>query len=160
MKLLIDKCSKCDCGKKRVIVNKRHYLCDEKNKERLNNQSGDKEEKRKSVLQVSEKQKERLLELKVVYEELRLEREQKCCCCDSKEITHSHIIPRSRRKDLETDKENIVYDCMFHHKIWEHGSYEEKRKHIKNFDERMAYIKRVDIEYYNLLMIKWQVSLT
>jgi len=30
-----DNCSKCDCGMKRYIVNKKHYLCQEKNYERI-----------------------------------------------------------------------------------------------------------------------------
>lgn len=35
MERLFDKCSKCDCGQKRLIVNKKYYLCDEKNYIRL-----------------------------------------------------------------------------------------------------------------------------
>lgn len=36
MERLYDQCSQCDCGQKRLIVNKKHYLCDEKNYIRLN----------------------------------------------------------------------------------------------------------------------------
>lgn len=36
MKKVYDHCSKCDCGQKRLIVNKKYYLCDEKNYIRIN----------------------------------------------------------------------------------------------------------------------------
>lgn len=165
--MIFDKCSKCDCGKAKVIVNKHFYLCEEKNKERLESKKNievkitkiqDKyfDKKRVFIKKVSEKQKSRVDLIKEVYNEIKNEREHKCCCCNNLHITHSHIIPRSRRKDLEVDKENILYDCMYHHNIWEHGTLEQKLEHISNFKERMDYIKRVDIEYYNLLSVKWQ----
>lgn len=33
----VSKCSQCDCGRKRPIVNKHFYLCQQKNEQRLNN---------------------------------------------------------------------------------------------------------------------------
>ena len=39
MERLYDQCSQCDCGQKRLIVNKKYYLCDEKNYIRLNGRS-------------------------------------------------------------------------------------------------------------------------
>lgn len=152
----IDNCSKCDCGSKRVIVNMRHYLCQEKNRDRLDSQTTTKAEKIKTVKKVSEKQKNVLLELKKVYQEIAEEREHICTGCESKNnLTHSHKIPRSRRKDLETDKKNITYHCFTCHQIYEHGSYKERQK-LLDFEETMEYIKTVDLTYYNLLMIKWE----
>lgn len=153
----IDNCSKCDCGNQRPIVNKRHYLCQEKNRERLDSQSGIKKEKIKSIKKSSEKQKIVLLELKEVYKELAEEREHICTGCGTTQaLSHSHLIPRSRRKDLETDKKNITYHCLIScHNIWEHGTMEEKFK-LLDFDENMAYIEKADKVYYNILMSKWQ----
>lgn len=39
MERLFDNCSQCDCGNKRLIVNRKYYLCDEKNYIRLNGKS-------------------------------------------------------------------------------------------------------------------------
>lgn len=155
MQIKIDFCSQCDCKSKKPIVNKKYNLCAEKNKERLYNESGEKVKKNKTLKSISAKQSDRLIKIKEVYSQLRKEREQKCSSCNSSEITHSHIIPRSRRKDLEIHKENILYDCMKCHLIWEHGAYNEKLK-LTNFTERVSFIKKVDTQYYNLLELKWR----
>lgn len=156
MQITIDKCSKCDCSSKRPIVNRTHYLCQEKNRERLDGQSDKKKASFSSLKKTSDKQKLRLVELKTVYEEIANEREHVCTGCGSrKNLTHSHKIPRSRRKDLEADKENINYYCMDCHYKWEHGSASE-RQDLNDFVEAMEYIERVDISYYNLIMMKWQ----
>lgn len=153
----VDNCSKCDCGSKRIIVNKRHYLCQEKNRERLESQSGKKKEKIKSIKKTSEKQKSILIELKETYNQIAQEREHVCTGCGTTQaLSHSHIIPRSRRKDLETVKENITYHCLIRcHNIWEHGTMEDKSK-LLDFEENMKYIMETDQVYYNLLISKWQ----
>lgn len=177
----IRSCDNCDCGGKRPIVNKKYGLCQEKNWERLHPKEGTLEEnKRKKQTeifsklrenskplrtvskpkQVSKKQVISNKELYTVYEEIDLEREHICSGCGQKNnLSHSHIIPKSRRKDLEVKKENIVYDCLSIgkngcHDIWEKGTVEQ-RENLINFQERMEYIKSNDIEYYNLLIFKY-----
>ena len=50
------------------------------------------------------------LHLNKVYDEIALEREHKCTGCGRYDVplSHSHLIPRSRRKDLITNKRNIT----------------------------------------------------
>lgn len=52
--------------------------------------------------------------LQIVYEEKAMKDKHVCSGCDSSRypLSHSHIIPRSQRKDLEDDPENITYHCL------------------------------------------------
>ncbi len=59
-----------------------------------------------------------------VYSELALERRHICTGCDGKKfLSHSHLVPRSYRKDLECVKANITYHCLDFangcHRKWE-----------------------------------------
>ena len=66
--------------------------------------------------QISKKQSVVNRELKKVYNELANERGHYCTGCgmngNSVPLSHSHLIPRSRRADLTTDKRNITYHCL------------------------------------------------
>jgi len=153
----IDICKKC--GIKKPIVNMTHGLCETCNRERLDGQKSPDNKKKKisKFIKQSLKQKENILRLKEVYAEIEKEREHVCESCESKTmLSHSHIIPRSRRKDLETDKKNIIYQCLTCHSIWEHGTQKQKAG-LLNFDKMMEYIKSVDNEYYNLIILKWDI---
>lgn len=153
-----DFCKKCDCGEKNYIVNRTHWLCEKKNRERLDGQKSPelKKSKMSSFLKTSSKQKQSLLDVKAVYAEIALEREHKCESCGGSDmLSHSHIIPRSRRKDLETCKENIIYQCLPCHSKWEHGTLKEKWS-LSNFQNMMDYIEKTDFQYYNLITNKWQ----
>lgn len=153
-----DFCSKCDCGEKNYIVNKTYKLCDKKNKERLESrkQPDYKKNKIKKVFKDVTKQKNRLIAIQDVYLEISEERERICEGCGTdKMLSHSHIIPRSRRKDLEAEKQNIVYHCLPCHSIWEHGAVKDKSK-LHNFEKMMEYIKATDKVYYNLILNKWE----
>jgi|GEM_PF-2080758 len=155
MKVEISKCTMCELDK--PIVNRTHRLCSECNRIRLDNQKLPEVKKLKlnSILKTSQKLKERAVELQKIYDEIANERKHECSGCNSTSmLTHSHIIPRSQRKDLECEKKNILYDCMKCHLIWEHGTLKEKTQLI-NFDERMNYIEKIDITYYNLITQKW-----
>lgn len=155
MKIVIDFCSKCDCGNKSAIVNNTHYLCAKKNRERLDSR-GTFRKKQKAIKKVSYKKKVKNLEKSNVYDEIAKEREHECVGCGTdKYLTHSHIIPVSQNESLETEKGNIVYHCMQCHTIWEHGSYLERSK-LNNFLEAIEYMASVDTDYYNLFMSKWQ----
>ena len=65
---------------------------------------------------ISNKQKEINKRLNKVYTEIAYERGHYCEGCGRTEtavpLSHSHIIPRSRRKDLICVKENIQYLCL------------------------------------------------
>lgn len=152
----IDYCSQCDCGKKKLIVNKHFYLCETKNKERLDSKKQPKNsiKIKSNIKQHSNRKDDKKERLKAVYEEISKNREHICESCGSKNnLTHSHIIPRSRRSDLVFSDENIIYQCINCHTIWEHGDINEKKK-LRNYDNMMNYIYRVDMEYYNLLKFK------
>lgn len=149
------------CTKKRIIVNVKHGLCQFCNNKRLH--KGVKKVynfERKKPKPVSKKQKEINGKIKSVYQSIDSSREHKCSGCDAENfpLSHSHIIPRSRRKDLESDPRNIVFDCLSigeHkgcHEKWD-GSSEEK-KSLLNYHERIEYIKSVDKEYYHLITLK------
>lgn len=90
-------------------------------------------------------------------------KEHKCTGCgryyNQVPLSHSHIIPRSRRPDLAADFLNITYHCMSMgenigcHDVWDNGSPEEKQM-LMDYAENMDYIRKVDKEYYNLLKLK------
>jgi len=156
--IIIDYCSKCDCGQKRPIVNKTHYLCAQKNRERLDKQKENKIIKHKVLKKNIVKTKKKINKLQSVYDEIAQERPHICeGCGTSNSLTHSHTISRARRKDLETDKENIKYLCLKCHIKWEHGSLKEKQE-LFSFNDMMTYIKRKDKQYYNLLKTKWGIE--
>ena len=104
---------------------------------------------------ISKKQKTINEKLKKVYKEIAEEREHKCTGCNRYDVplSHSHLIPRSRRKDLEADKRNIQYHCMDSfarkgcHTIWESID----RDQLLDYHKNMEYILEVDPEYYYLL---------
>ena len=104
---------------------------------------------------ISKKQNNINKELKIVYKEIELERGHYCSGCGRSDVplSHSHLIPRSRRPDLITDKRNITYHCLSMgertgcHDIWE-GI---KRDRLLDYPKNMEYILEVDPEYYFLI---------
>ena len=75
-------------------------------------------------------------------------------CGTTSNLQHSHLIPRSKRRDLVTVRKNITFHCGDKcHPIWEHGTIEEK-KELHDFEKSMEYIKGADFKYYQLLMLK------
>ena len=169
MKRELSKC-KGDCGKTRYIVNRRHWLCQECNYIRLHGE-GAVEEKRKKAEKLlrgkvtraskikgkSAKQRKIDEELSRVYEEIERERPHVCTGCGStKNLSHSHIIRRSWSQGFVTLKENITYHCLVRqdgsegcHDRWETTS---QRHELNDYEENMAFIKKVDPELY------WQMK--
>ena len=104
---------------------------------------------------VSSKQSKINKELKRVYREISQERGHYCSGCGRSDVplSHSHIIPRSRRPDLQTDKRNITYHCLSMgerkgcHDIWEGIN----RDRLIDYHKNMEYILEVDPEYYFLI---------
>ena len=70
-----------------------------------------------------------------IYKEIALERSFSCTGCGmsghSVPLSHSHIIPRSRRADLTLDKRNITYHCLSIDRKGCHDKWESSIKMIK-----------------------------
>ena len=109
---------------------------------------------------VSNKQRSINKKLKRVYEKISEERDHCCSGCGRADVplSHSHLIPRSKRKDLECDGRNIVYHCLSMngregcHQLWESNLNDKMR--LLDYHKNMAYIKEVDSKYYYLLINK------
>ena len=106
---------------------------------------------------VSKKQSKINKELKKVYSEIAETRGHYCTGCGRSDVplSHSHYIPRSRRKDLETNRNNITYHCLSMggrkgcHDLWE-GGVSDKQK-LMDYHQAMEFILEQDTEYYFLL---------
>ena len=108
---------------------------------------------------MSKKQDKIKRELVKVYTEIANERLFICTGCrrsgHSVPLSHSHLIPRSRRADLVLDKKNITYHCLSMgerkgcHDIWE----SKNRDSLLDYWVNMEYIKKVDEEYYYLITL-------
>ena len=111
---------------------------------------------------VSKKQSRINNKLKKVYKEIAETRGHYCTGCGRADVplSHSHYISRSRRKDLETDINNITYHCLSIategsdgrkgcHELWE-GSLADKQK-LLDYPKAMEYILEKDTELYFLL---------
>ena len=104
---------------------------------------------------VSKKQSSVNRELNKVYNSIANERGHYCTGCGRSDVplSHSHIIPRSRRPDLVTDKNNITYHCLDTngrqgcHTMWE-GIEREK---LLDYTRNMEYILEKDTQYYFLI---------
>jgi hypothetical protein len=106
---------------------------------------------------ISKKQSKINRELKKVYKEIAETRGHYCTGCGRSDVplSHSHYIARSRRKDLETDPNNITYHCLSMgerkgcHQLWE-GGIADKQK-LLDYPLAMEYILEKDTELYFLL---------
>ena len=110
---------------------------------------------------VSSKQAKENKQLAKVYKQIAEERGHYCTGCGRSDVplSHSHIIPRSRRKDLVLDPRNITYHCLDGgggqesrkgcHQLWE-GSIASKGK-LLDYHANLEYILEVDAEYYFIL---------
>tara|TARA_R110000824_G_scaffold332324_2_gene518961 strand:+ start:922 stop:1266 length:345 start_codon:yes stop_codon:yes gene_type:complete len=106
---------------------------------------------------ISNKQKEIKRKLNKIYSEISMERGHFCEGCGRTEgdvpLSHSHIIPRSRRADLVCEKNNVQYLCLSIgertgcHDLWESRSKTKLLCYHKNLE----YILEEDIEYYFLI---------
>ena len=104
---------------------------------------------------ISKKQSAVNRELKKVYKELSESRGHYCTGCGRSDVSlsHSHLIPRSRRPDLVAQKDNITYHCLDNgerkgcHTIWE----SHERYKLLDYHRNMEYILEVDTEYYFLI---------
>jgi 5-methylcytosine-specific restriction endonuclease McrA len=90
-------------------------------------------------------------ELKRVHREIWEERPHNCFNCGiSNALTFAHLVPRSRRKDLIAEKDNLILLCMDCHHTLDHGD----RQSLRTYPEILERIKALDEEYYYLLKMK------
>jgi diadenosine tetraphosphate (Ap4A) HIT family hydrolase len=104
---------------------------------------------------VSKKQNKIKKQLRNVYSEIALERGHYCTGCGRSDVplSHSHLIPRSRRPDLVTNKKNITYHCLSMngrkgcHDMWEG----KDRTKLLDYHKNLEAILEMDVEYYHLI---------
>ena len=107
---------------------------------------------------ISNKQREIKRKLNKVYSIIAMERGHFCEGCGRTEgdvpLSHSHIIPRSKRADLLCDKRNIQYLCLSMgdgrkgcHEKWESREKDQLLCYHKNLE----YILEEDTGYYFLI---------
>ena len=146
------------CNKERIIVNKRHKLCDYCNHIRLHGKNWwqtFKEKRNAKRKPLSEKGKKYIEVLRKIDKE----RGHVCSGCGLKGVvlSHSHIISQKDCKNygfesLIYDEKNIAFHCigMYNdndcHKRWENPT---KRKELLDYEKNMEYIKSISIELYN-----------
>lgn len=170
MKIVIDRCKRCDCDGKRYIVNKKHYLCQDKNRERLQQNRGEKHSIKKPLRKRSKKQTVIELNYIKVCIEMDGKQDKICSGCGRHQggdvrLSHSHIISRSDCKgigkpQLIYDKNNITYHCMDFgthkgcHLKWETG----QGKHLLDYEGNLQYIRAVDERLYQRIKNKQNVK--
>ena len=104
--------------------------------------------KKSPVNKKSSKQSSIDSQLKKVYKEMSETRPHRCTGCGShRQLTHSHIIPRSRSRELVCDPNNITYHCLSCHRKWENGVLAHE---LTDFQRNMNYIKSVDEPYFHI----------
>ena len=104
---------------------------------------------------ISKKQSKINKELQNIYTEILQTRSHYCTGCGRSDVplSHSHLIPRSYNKALETDIDNITYHCLSIggrkgcHEIWE----SKDRAKLLDYHRNMEYILENDTEYYFLI---------
>ena len=104
--------------------------------------------KRTPIKKKSSKQSAIDRKLRKVYQEIDETRPHLCTGCGSPhQLSHSHLIPRSRSRDLICDPNNIQIHCLSCHKKWERGVMAHE---LADFQQNMQYIKSVDEQYYHI----------
>lgn len=100
--------------------------------------------------QVSKSKSSMNRSIKKTYEEMSLENEHICTGCGSGyNLTHSHIIARSKRYDLSDNKDNVAYHCMICHTTWETVG---ERIYLDDYVDNMEYIKYVDMSIFRCMI--------
>jgi len=103
---------------------------------------------------ISTKQRKIKKDLAVIYEQIAEETGRYCKGCGRSDVplSFSHLIPRSRRSDLITDKNNITLHCLSLERKGCHDIWESKdRVKLLDYHKNMEYILEVDTEYYFLI---------
>lgn len=143
------------CFKNRPIVNKRHGLCTECNQKRMYGDGFKPKVYHLKPISIKE-----TINKKAKHEAYAIVAgliKDKCCkgCGVTSTLTHSHLIPISKRKDLENNPLNITYHCLINHchSKWESNNIKQMST-LLDFEENMERVKQLDIRHYNVLMYK------
>jgi len=176
----IEQCSKCDCGSKNPIVNKRHFLCEEKNKERLHGSDWKEKKKasycglkrtplkkpKKKIRQRSTQEEKEHKKYIEVCRQIDIEREPVCEGCGKGQggdlrLSHSHVISRQEAKniglpELIYNKRNIRLHCLdFGNHKGCHTKWESfKSKGMLDHEKNMQFIRSLDEMLYNKRRLK------
>jgi DNA-directed RNA polymerase subunit RPC12/RpoP len=132
MEKVIDKCSKC--GNKRVIVNKKYYLCDECNYFRLHGETKYDSFRRKQREQNKKRKHKKTGEWEL-FMEIWAEREHKCHNCGirifvPKPINFMHKKSKGASPSLRLKKSNIEIvcrDCHYAYDFQGMDKYNERK---------------------------------
>ena len=167
-------CSGCD-AEEIYIVNRKHMMCSRCNTVRINGADSIEKKmvKRKESLgkvknfgKIKQKSSKQLVKDKLYYnvkmeliEEAQGDETYYCRGCgNTHSLSLSHLIRRSRRPDLVDLKENMTFHCLVRadgsqgcHDRWESIS---EMSVLKDFDENMSIILRLDPELYWVLTHK------
>lgn len=96
-------------------------------------------------------------EVQATYEAIAQDRPHVCTGCGATQrLSHSHLIPKSRRKDLEAERLNITYHCLSMGDIIGcHQKWEGMRAATLNdFEHNFNLIYGMDREYFWLRLHK------
>ena len=161
-KVVIDKCSECDCGEERVIVNKTRYLCETKNRERLDRNKQPKVRQtlssiKKTLPSITKKKAAQNTEYSKVCKQIIEERGSICESCGTTNyLSFSHLVPRSRSQKLITEPKNIKIQCTCRvdgskgcHQRYEDGQIDD----FNDREEILNLLKELDAEFYNLKFV-------
>ncbi len=144
------------CPKKTYIVNRTHFICQACNRKRLDKQGGVK--KKKSYIKARSSKRDVVeVEYRAAQKEIKQDRPWECQGCGGTQfLSFSHLVPRSRRRDLIANKLNIHIHCMSFggntgcHDKHDAGQWDQ----LRDGDEILSAIKALDPEYYSLLIMK------
>lgn len=153
MRYEVSNCS--GCGRNLPLINRTRRLCQTCNANRLHPNG----KKSKGINGKSQKQQEIDAELHRCYDEIAREREHICSGCGTtKYLSHSHLIPRSYRRDLVAVKENIQYHCMSYlNHVGCHSKWEREIPgvtELKDYVQNMLYVRETDSVYFQKLLDK------
>lgn len=103
--------------------------------------------RQKPIKQRSTKQERINRAIAAVYAKMDATQPMICLCCGDPRVTHSHILPRSQYKTFAANPRNIVYQCVTHHDIWEHGPLEAVEQ-LGNFNTILDRIEELAPYYF------------
>jgi hypothetical protein len=118
-----------------------------------------KEKKIYTIPKVSEKKKIANAAKASAYKKMDASHARHCTGCGSPDmLTHSHIIPVGQYPEFEAVEENIVFDCIACHDIWEHGTFEQCQQ-LANYEHRIKIIKKLKPEYLQRMLLNSEKTL-
>lgn len=142
------------CGKNRPIVNKRYELCTECNRKRMYGE--DYKERFTRINPISKKEAINRKNKHNIYTKKDSDIDNLYCkgCGNTSALTHSHLVPVSKDKSLESNPLNITEHCLKCHADFESNDFLRMSK-MKDFKENMDKIKKLNYFHHTMLMQKF-----